>query len=145
MAWTPVKSFSKGKEIAAVALSEEVAAVRDKTLVFDTDVALGSVMEVFSIRIEYTSTATAGTREIALRVTDAADDVLLEFDTGVTLIESASVTIDLQRSASADGNNKELPPLVLGRGFKLVVLDKASSPADATDTNLVHITGRILG
>ncbi len=104
--------------------------------------------QIFNIRIEFTASATGGTRKFTVLVTDADDDVLQSFDldsrTNVTATNS--LVVDLIPGAAyanpdsaATSVRDYLPPnLFLGHGEILRVYDRSATDA-AADDMVVHV------
>lgn len=99
-----------------------------------------------SIYIEYTSTATAGTRLLTMEIQDGASDVVLQMPLYDMI---ASQEVHLTYANVGDGTSQsmvtfdflvleELPPLLLPAGYKIRIYDAAAIAA-AADDMIVHI------
>jgi hypothetical protein len=116
--------------------ADEAADDSDKTLT----VPAAMSWEIQSIWIELTTTATVGNRQVAIRLTDSADDVIAEVAAGVVQAESLTRNYlfgpglpDLTSFRAGDLLMTPLPPLVLPTGYKIRVLDTAVVAAAADD------------
>lgn len=147
MAWTMVRS-TKAERETVVALSEEALNDSSKDLRFTEDVGFGSELEVLSLRIEFTATATVGSRVLRVQVADAADDILRELQlVGGTITAGVSKVFEIAPGLPVtDGSVIEYEVLpsqfVIGHGLKLRVLDTAAVDA-AADDMVLHVTGRV--
>lgn len=123
--------------------SEEVVDDSDKTFT----VPAGTEWEILSIYVEYISTATAGNRQVAIRFTDGADDIIGQVRAGIA--QAASLTrfyqfgvglADLTAFRDTDFLMTPLPRgLVLPAGYKVRVFDKAAIAAAADDMDVQMI------
>jgi hypothetical protein len=103
-------------------------------------VPAGNAWEVQSIWVELTSTATAGNRQIAVRIEDDASDIVAEIAAGI--VQAASLTRnylfgpglpDLTAFRAGDLLMTPIPPLLLPAGYSIRVLDTAAIAAAADD------------
>ncbi len=122
-------------------ISEETANDSDKTFA----VPAGYEYHFLSIRVELTTTATAGNRQIAIQALDPAADVLDEIRPG--LVQAASLTYnytfsppcaDLTEIRDTDYLMTPLPIWVFTPGYSIRVYDN-NAVAAAADDMQVHI------
>lgn len=145
MAWTLQKAGSKSRTELAVRLSETSLNDADKALVFESDVGLGSHMELTALRVELTTTATVGTRTLQVTIEDSSGDVLFELAVDAnTLAASGSKVWQFGEGldpAVTSPQYVNMPRgLFLVNGTKLRVRDSAG--VDPTGDDLVlHVMG----
>lgn len=152
MAWT-----SKTTDSGVVILSEEATADSDKLLVqgdFPSIVGIQiRALAIIGLRIEYTATATVGTRLLRVQLRDSVDaDVLMDFrpsGTGLDIVASATKTVEFLIPGSAPSAPLAgvasdyyvaVPNILLAAGLELRIFDTAAIAADA-DTMIVHVRG----
>jgi hypothetical protein len=122
------------------AASDEALNDSDKTIIDGVDT--GRIFTVVMLRVELTTTATVGDRNVVVRVLDASDDVLFQFESGAT--QAASLTRNynwgagLPQSGSFAGSTNMYCALPTGgiplqAGEKLQVLDANAVDAAADD------------
>ena len=111
--------------------------LQSNVVVDDSDksftVALQKVWEIQNIRVEFTATATVGTRQLTIEVQDASSDIVYSKDGG-TVVASASLT----QHYAHEGAEVTMPKLTLPPGFILHVFDSAVIDP-AADDMIVHI------
>ncbi len=146
MAWTKEAQPTSSQEGQTVmVLSEEVVDDSDKTLAFDTDVGTGEKAEVLGIRVELTTSATVGNRQISIRVLDSAADIVREVRSNGTVVASTTKVFELAPGLVAvdQGAGFQQEPLpskfMFLKGQSLQVLDGVV--VDPTvDDMIVHVT-----
>lgn len=146
MVFARIDNSAQGRPRNVVLLSDETAS-RDKTLAYDTDVAEGSKLEILSVRVELTTDLAATARRIQLEVQDSAADVVRQFEF-VPTFSAASTSHSWEAApgqverTGTDADLVTLPP-----GFFLLpgqsLLIQEADSRDASDTMVVHVTGRI--
>lgn len=119
-------------------LDNETADNSDKTFTVPT----AKEYQILWIWVEYTSTATAGNRQLCIEIQDAAGDVIAQA-ARVGTVQTASLTrnylfapaaADLLAFRDTDYITTPLPPtLFLSAGQKVRVYDKAAVAAAADD------------
>lgn len=147
MAWTLTKAGSKSSEIA-VLLSEVAVDDSNKDLIYGTDLpSFGSHMELVAVRIEFTATATVGTRTLVVEILTEANDLVYQIvlDNN-TVTASASGTWQLGDGLDAAVTTPQyvhMPAgLVLFPGQKLRIRDSAAIDA-AADDMVLHVQGLV--
>lgn len=101
----------------------------------------GYIYQVLSIRVEYTSTATVGDRQLALQLLDTDDDVVEEYRPHLT--QAASLTYNYQFAPGlaqdtaiydTDHCTTPLPPtFIIPAGYDLRIYDNNAVAAAADD------------
>lgn len=141
MAWT----LSKSPKSRYLRLSEEVVDDSSKDLVA-ADINLGAVeLEILAIRIEFTATASVGTRTLRLQLLDASDsDLLLEVAMTRTVTAGNSQNYNAAPGLDAATADHEVLPagLFLAPNQILRILDSSATDA-AADDMIVHVLGRL--
>lgn len=117
--------------------ADETADDSDKTFTVPAD----TEWQLLSIWVEYTSTATAGTRQLVVEIQDSSNDVIGQIRAGAT--QAASLTYyyqfaagmaDLTAVRDTDYLMCPLPPTwILPAGYKVRVYDNNAIDAAADD------------
>lgn len=145
MAWTKVKSGGKAEEVV-LTLSEEAENSSSKELSI-SDIGEAGFFELLSVRLELTTTSTAGTRTMVLQVlAEVDDDVLHEVSINAnTLTASSSKTWEMHANADTSVSSPQYVHLPRGLfifpGQKLLIEDSAAIDASADDM-VLHVTGK---
>ena len=146
MAWTSTHSSSLTDGTGAISLSEVALNDSNKDLVFDTNIGVGSYLEITQIRIELTTTATMGNRLIVVELyTAAAADLIYD-----VILAQSSLAASLSRTwqLSVDADTAITTPqfVRLPANFNLhatqVLRIRDTAAVDAAaDDMIVHING----
>lgn len=111
-------------------------------------VTAGEEWEILSIWVEFTSTATAGARQIVVELQDASSDVIAQLRAEATVAQSQTRYILWAQGAphdtafiSTDYMSHALPKIFLPAGYKIRVYDSAAIDA-AADDMIVHMMVR---
>jgi hypothetical protein len=144
MAWTKIKSGGKA-DVAILTLSEVTANDSSKELTI-TDVGSAGFFELMGVRIEFTATATVGTRTIVFQILSATDDVLHEMAIDANTVTAGnSGTWELHANAPTDVTTPQYVHMPYGMyifsGQKLLIEDSAAIDA-AADDMVLHVTGK---
>jgi hypothetical protein len=144
MAWTKIKSGEKAEQ-SILTLSEVAENSSSKELEI-SDVGSAGFFELLGIRIEFTATATVGTRTLVAKILDDSDDVLHEiYINANTLTASQSGTWEMHDNAPTAVSSPQYVHLPRGlfifSGQKLLIEDSAGIDA-AADDMVLHVTGR---
>ena len=122
-------------------ISDTAANDSDKTLTVDSN----EIWEVLSLWVEYSTSATGGTRTVALLITDASDDIICSLTGNHTITTGESHKLlwapGLERSDSENAlgivyypfHPKYLPP-----GYKIRVYDTNAVDTDGDDM-IIHL------
>jgi len=123
---------------AVASLSDETADDSDKTFT----VPAAKEYQILWIWVEFTSTATAGNRQLVIELQDAAGDVIAQA-ARAGVIQAASLSrnylfapavADMVTFRDTDYTTCPIPPTVfLGAGQKIRIYDKAAVAAAADD------------
>lgn len=144
MAWTSTHGSAKDGASSSITLSEVVVDDSNKELVFDTDIGIGEYMEIQSIRIEITASATVGTRLMVLELLSAAGDVLREvvLDSNDIVASASGVweLAPLNDPAVTAPQYVRMAPMSIHAGQKLRIRDSAAVDA-AADDMIIHVHG----
>lgn len=107
----------------------------------EIEVTAGQLWQVLNLRVEFTSTATVGDRQLVIQWRDGSDDVVGEVRAGV--VQAASLTYnyqfgpalaDLSAVRDTDWLMTPLPPtLMLPAGYDLRIYDNNAVDAAADD------------
>lgn len=145
MVWTKIKSGGHADQ-AILTISELAADSSSKELLL-SDVGSAGFFELLSVRLEFTATATVGTRTLVLQVlAELDDDVLHSVSIDANTI-TASQSKAWEMHANADRTVTvpqyvHLPRgLFLFPGQKLLIEDSATIDA-AADDMVLHVTGK---
>jgi hypothetical protein len=151
MAWVVTKSAHPYELDGRALLLKEEAVGRIKTLAVSSVVGAARELHIDSIRIDYTATATAGTRTLRVQVLEGAAVLLsriLNVATNLTLSQQKQVTLlaDQRAYEAAGGEHFDfLPPgggpLKVFGGLSVVVEDYAA--IDAADTCKVYVRASV--
>lgn len=145
MVWTATHGSSKKDGTSAVTLSEVAVNDSNKDLIFSSNVAVGQYLEVLSIRIEMTCTATVGTRTMVVELLSATDDILRTI-----VLDANTLTASQSRiwELAPDNDPAVTTPqyvrlagkLLLHGEQKLSIRDSAAIDAAADDL-VLHVHG----
>lgn len=158
MAWTKedrqhtVDSLALKQQPSLLTLSEEVVDDANKNLLHSSDIGEGSAFEILSIRVEYTATATVGSRVLALRMFDGGADIIRELKAAQAVAATETIAFEWAVGYSpplmveASPNALAMEPLPQGLfllpGQTLRIFDRANID-QAADDMIVHITGLV--
>lgn len=157
MAWVKVADSYSGQQGSRrsgqriMYFSEEATGDSNKTFDYDTEIGSGSEFEFNHIRVEYTASATVGTRTLFILVLDSGGDTVRAFSPvipGDTITAGNTYTFEFAHNyipaATSNDLIKEPLPLevYLLPGMSIQVLD--SSAIDATgDDMILHFSGKV--
>lgn len=146
MAWV-VETQSRADD-GIVVLAEEVTAVGTKTLTWGADYITDRTAELLGVRIEFTATATSGTRRQKLQLKDGTNDVQYEQTSNVTTTAAGSATFEFFQGGAGGAALGTVTPERLAVGFFLAPGQKLTitqdAVIDALDTAVVHVRLRML-
>lgn len=115
------------------------------------EVPSGKVWEILSLRIEYTATATVGSRTVEVRVRDDNDDVVWATEITTDFVASDVMVVNLSPGAptvapvdSGDEGSQHVAALFLNSGWDVQVIDTAAVDA-AADDMVLHLVTREYG
>lgn len=121
--------------------SDEATGDNDKTITIPN----GHVWHILTIRVEYTSDANAGDRQLAIQFRDSSNDVIWEVRPNIT--QAASLTYlyhfgssmsDLDTIRDSDWLSTPIPPtLILPSGSNIRLYD--NNDISAPDDMIVHL------
>lgn len=143
MAWTETHASARDGA-TAITLSEIAPDDSNKDLVFSSDIRIENYLEVLSIRIELTTTATVGNRLMVLELLSSAGDVLRE-----VILDANSLAASLSRTWELAPLNDpavtapqyvQMAPMTLYGGQILRIRDSAAVDA-AADDMVIHVHG----
>ncbi len=141
-----IHSWSPRNPCGFILASDAAADDSDKTIT----VPSGESWEIKSIRVEYTATATAGTRTLAILFRDATDDVIHGFTVSNASITASQVMVfnfypDAPTVAPTDGAVEGTQALshglILPAGWDIRIYDSADVDATADDV-VIHVTAK---